>query len=73
MGRRRTLFELGQVQRRPLDEGSLVLRDEVLDIHCVPAGELPDQTVRHLVDAVLEVRHGLLAMAFEMVVIAHAE
>jgi hypothetical protein len=58
---------------RLLYESSLVLRDELLDVHCVRSGELPDQTIRHLEDAVLEVRHDRLAVAFEMVVIAHAE
>jgi hypothetical protein len=62
-----------RTERRPLHEGSLVLRDELLDVHCVRSGELPDQTIRHLEDAVLEVRHDRLAVAFEMVVIAHAE
>ena len=60
-------------ERRPLHEGGLVLRDELLDVHCVRAGELPDQIVCHLEDAVLEVRHDRLAVAFEMAVIAHAE
>src|SRR5229473_4024498 len=55
------------------DEGSLVLREELLDVHCLRAGELADQIVRHLEDAVLEVRHHLLAVAFEMAVIAQAE
>src|SRR5262249_45432493 len=70
-GRRRLVFVDGRrnrlsTERRPLHEGGLVLRDELLDVHCVRAGELPDQIVRHLEDAVLEVRHGRLAVAFEM-------
>src|SRR5262245_31285705 len=60
-------------ERRPLHEGGLVLRDELLDVHCVRAGELVDQIVRHLEDAVLEVRHDRLAVALEMAVIAQAE
>jgi len=41
-------------------------------IACVPVSS-PIQTVRHLEDAFLEVRHGRLAVGFEMVVIARAE